>query len=302
MQIDQKPNSSINRVKQPIIIIGMHRSGTTMIASMLQELGLFIGNDLEENSESMFFIKHNNWLLKQCGASWDNPSSINYLYQNSTVLELSENYIRQQINGVSVHTYVGWKGYLIGVRPLVGMRQYEWGWKDPRNTYTLPFWLRLFPDARVIHIYRNGVAVAASLRARENKGLKLAKLIYMKKSFLGIYKFFSRNRGLVCSPRCLSLEGCFSLWEEYVETAIAMMENFAPNGLTLKYEDFIANPSAKLMELAQYCQLDLTQDQLNRLKLKVKEDRANSHEGDIELISFNNRIKHNVLMVKLGYA
>jgi hypothetical protein len=30
---------------------------------VLRELGLFIGNDLEDNSESMFFINHNDWLF-----------------------------------------------------------------------------------------------------------------------------------------------------------------------------------------------------------------------------------------------
>ena len=53
--------------EQPVIIIGMHRSGTTMITDMLRRLGLFVGNDLEENSESMFFINHNDWLLNQSG-------------------------------------------------------------------------------------------------------------------------------------------------------------------------------------------------------------------------------------------
>ena len=29
--------------QQPIIILGMHRSGTTMITKMLENLGLFVG-------------------------------------------------------------------------------------------------------------------------------------------------------------------------------------------------------------------------------------------------------------------
>ncbi len=30
-----------------------------------------------------------------------------------------------------------------------------WGWKDPRNTFTLPMWLSIFPKARVLHVLRN---------------------------------------------------------------------------------------------------------------------------------------------------
>ena len=39
---------------QPVIIMGMHRSGTTMLASLLEQLGLFIGTKKQENDESLF--------------------------------------------------------------------------------------------------------------------------------------------------------------------------------------------------------------------------------------------------------
>jgi hypothetical protein len=29
-----------------------------------------------------------------------------------------------------------------------------WGWKDPRNSLTLPFWLQVFPGARVLIVHR----------------------------------------------------------------------------------------------------------------------------------------------------
>jgi hypothetical protein len=51
-----------------------------------------------------------------------------------------------------------------------------WGWKDPRNSITLPVWLKLFPDARVIHIVRNGVDVAESLYRRQQRGFQEAKI------------------------------------------------------------------------------------------------------------------------------
>ena len=27
---------------------------------------------------------------------------------------------------------------------------FPWGWKDPRNSITLPLWLRLYPEAKII--------------------------------------------------------------------------------------------------------------------------------------------------------
>lgn len=54
----------------------MHRSGTSLLVKILQELGVFMGMDLEHNSESKFFIEVNEWMLNQAGASWDNPENI----------------------------------------------------------------------------------------------------------------------------------------------------------------------------------------------------------------------------------
>ena len=48
---------------------------------------------------------------------------------------------------------------------------FAWGWKDPQTIFTLPLWLKLFPDAKLIYLTRNGVDVAASLLTREQKRL-----------------------------------------------------------------------------------------------------------------------------------
>jgi hypothetical protein len=182
------------------------------------------------------------------------------------------------------------------------MGQEVWGWKDPRTTYTLPFWLRLFPDARVIHVYRNGVPVAASLRARERKHLQIAKANHHRRSVLGIYNVVPKSSGFIWSNRCMTLQGGFSLWEEYVETAMHMTETVAPNGLTVKYEDFLATPSSKLLELTRFCGLSVAESRVVEVAALVKPERANAHENDDELYNFYNEAKRSALMEKLGYA
>jgi len=52
-------------IPSPFIIIGMHRSGTAMIAQMLEELGLFTGRKKQQNHEALFFMNINDWLLHQ---------------------------------------------------------------------------------------------------------------------------------------------------------------------------------------------------------------------------------------------
>ena len=65
------------------------------------------------------------------------------------------------MNVLCIAGFLGWKRYL-AYRSLERFDQ-PWGWKDPRNVFTLPLWLRVFPEAKIIYIVRNGVDVAASL-------------------------------------------------------------------------------------------------------------------------------------------
>jgi len=57
-----------------------------------------------------------------------------------------------------------------------------WGWKDPRNSLTLPFWLRLIPDLRVVVCVRNPIEAAWSLHGRDGSsiafGLELWRRYY----------------------------------------------------------------------------------------------------------------------------
>lgn len=32
-----------------------------------------------------------------------------------------------------------------------------WGWKDPKNSFTIDLWKEIFPNAKVLHIYRNPI-------------------------------------------------------------------------------------------------------------------------------------------------
>ena len=57
----------------PIIIAGMHRSGTSMVTNILKKLGLTIGSKLDSNHESIFFQRINIWMMSLLGSSWDSP-------------------------------------------------------------------------------------------------------------------------------------------------------------------------------------------------------------------------------------
>src|SRR6266542_1734486 len=72
------------RMSPPLIVIGMHRSGTSVVAQMLDRLGVYMGPQLglpgverhasaqpEVLAEAPQFLALNERLLGRAGATWD---------------------------------------------------------------------------------------------------------------------------------------------------------------------------------------------------------------------------------------
>jgi hypothetical protein len=270
-------------VRDPVIFIGMHRSGTSMLGRLLEEFGMFFGARKDENNEALFFQDLNEWLLTQCGARWDAPAAFSeYFWRDDEVVRLTELYIRNLLASPRCIQYLGVRRFASGG---IGRLDIPWGWKDPRNTFTLPIWLRIFPNAKVVSIERNGVDVAQSLRAREIKILEDGPRFYRKNRLA----FFLRPRrsGFAHSPRCLVLEDGFGLWEEYTSQAAAMIAQLpADRALALRYEDVLENPVKWLGESAAFCGLKVSETQLDSAVRKIRGDRAKAYETDAELANF----------------
>jgi hypothetical protein len=283
-------------MRDPVIFIGMHRSGTSMLGRLLEELGMFFGARKDENNEALFFQELNDWLLGQCGARWDAPAAFNaYFWRNDEVIKLTELYIRNLMASPRYIQFLGARRFVSGG---IGGLNTPWGWKDPRNTFTLPLWLRIFPNAKVVSIERNGVDVAQSLRAREAKILKDAPSFYRKHRLA----FFLRPRksGFAHSPRCLVLEDGFTLWEEYTSQAGSMIAQLpADRVLALRYEEVLENPIKWLGETANFCGLEVSNTQLENAVKTIRADRAKAYESDAELASF--ATKHSDALSARGY-
>lgn len=149
------PMKFVNQLLRPVIIIGMHRSGSSMLSRILNRSGIFMGLFQEHNAEALRFLKINQLLLKEHGGSWLEPVQV----RSSQQVFASNNLLyREHFKlGIESEWYRRW------------LYNYCWGWKDPRNTFTLPFWLERFPQARVLHIHRDGRQVAMSLFRRNQR-------------------------------------------------------------------------------------------------------------------------------------
>lgn len=288
-------SDKISNNDAPIIILGMHRSGTSMITHMLESLGLFVGHEQEENSEAIFFLKLNNWLLKQTGGAWDNPQPFHYLLAFPRLRELSRDYLTLSLSTPRIISYLGWRHYIRSRKPE--RLPVPWGWKDPRNTYTLPIWLDLFPNAKIIHIYRHGVDVSQSLVKRQKQRLAAGEARYERRRFL--YHVVHKRGGFTHSARCYSLEHAFSLWEDYVHEAQQHVATLGDRALEVKYEDFLDDAPTHLAKLARFCQLEVSEEYVHEVAQNVQPSRSQAYANDPELRAFAGSVRER--LKRYGY-
>ncbi len=267
----------------PIILIGMHRSGTSLLAEVLQDAGIWMGADhSKRHTESRFFMKANRLVYARAHAAWDNPLPMNYLLAEEQVAAGMVDRLRTLLGSPRIATYLGFSRYW-QIRSLANL-DLSWGWKDPLNTFVLPFWLRIFPQARVLNIYRNGVDVASSLQAREKERAQHLE-----------------NRLFSC--RCLDLDRAFQLWEEYVEKSFEVTAGL-PEGQVyhLCYETFLQEPQAEFEKLAQFLEIDYERIDLAALTGQVKGSRAYAFQGNPALLDFYRHVSGRSQMQQLGYG
>lgn len=143
----------------PLVILGMHRSGTSMITRLLYKIGLDLGTQddiatasettVSDNPEGYWehdqFRDLNEDLLVHAGGSWKNPPDWSGDWTADPTLQ---------------------PFYDRAAAVVEGFQSPIWGWKDPRTCLTLPFWQKVLPDLKLLVCVRHPVEVALSFERR----------------------------------------------------------------------------------------------------------------------------------------
>lgn len=146
------------------VVLGMHRSGTSMLCRMLRTLGLELGGPLQGPApdnplgfwEHRFFQAVNMRLLQAAGCQRDG-------FDSPARLRAASAGVQQGLP----KAMAGPVGELVAKSFQGG----PWGFKDPRSVITYGFWQRCFAelgivDLRPVVVVRPPVACAASLVRR----------------------------------------------------------------------------------------------------------------------------------------
>ncbi|WP_448683644.1 sulfotransferase family protein [Pseudomonas nicosulfuronedens] len=131
-----------------LMVVGMHRSGTSFLTGSLQGAGLELGkhstwnpHNLKGNRENGDIVAFHDALLAARGHAWDNPPSVMPVWTQAEYAAARE----------LIKDYDGVK---------------RWGFKDPRALLAVTGWQELIPQLRFVGIFRHPSAVADSLQAR----------------------------------------------------------------------------------------------------------------------------------------
>ncbi len=267
----------------PVIIIGMHRSGTSLLTRVLQQNGFFMGRGASRNEEAAFTNAVNAWIFGQASATWDRPEAMDDLLADTELRPWLLDYMDGIIRGPASLRFLGPRRVLRGGLPG---QSGPWGWKDPRNTYTLPLWLELFPDARVLHIVRHGVDVAASLRERRQRAMAGNIDRYRRRrAFYRNSPLAPKRRGFGPQPRCRTLAGGFELWRQYVERAEAHCAERGERALTISYEGLLNDPQPVLRRALAFCGCPVEEGRLRETAAGFRPERAHAWTADPELVA-----------------
>ncbi|MEB3255353.1 MAG: hypothetical protein VKJ05_03080 [Synechococcaceae cyanobacterium] len=131
-----------------VVVLGMHRSGTSVLMGTLRDAGVHIGQVLGSSIEgnpkglqeapSVLYMQEN--LLESSGGSWSAPPD--------------------QVVWRELHRSV--RDLFIESRAALPL----WGFKDPRTLLTLEGWLEVLPQLEPVGIFRHPLPVARSLQRR----------------------------------------------------------------------------------------------------------------------------------------
>ncbi|MCG6963740.1 MAG: sulfotransferase [Acidobacteria bacterium] len=231
-----------------VCILGSSRSGTSLVTRALNVCGLNLGpaEDLagaHEHSnpagywENLPIQRFNEELLQHLGGSWCVVPDMAPGWASRPDLEPYRNRARRLVAKLA--------------------EREPWGWKDPRNSLTLPLWQELIPELRVVVCVRNPLEAASSIQkavVRSGVDAPVVRLAY----------------GL-------------ELWGSYQGQ---IRRHLKPGRyIVTHYESWFSNPHAELIRVASWVGLSPGPAELERAVAGIDPDLRRNIAGKGQSIS-----------------
>lgn len=203
------------------MILGMHRSGTSLVSQWLHQCGLHLGDDLvpadtgnaDGHFEDADFVRLHQQLLAK-----------RRLDRNG--------YVQQELSRFSNAEYAA-------IEQLLNQKQarMQWAWKDPRTTLFLPLYRTALPQACCLVVVRGYNEVVNSLVLRD---YKIQERNYARKKGLSKWKWKLLKRMTLEQHFAQHTEDYLRTWICYAEELLGHVATLpARQVLFLHYEDLL---------------------------------------------------------------
>lgn len=201
---------------RPIFIVGVPRSGTTLLRVLLGAHSLVLG------------LPETPWLL----SSYGDAASLRALL---TVLAEDRMGLVKNVKGAeAADVYDAGRAFLDALfKPCLARREKKLVvFKTPDDIKFLEFLITLFPQARYIHICRDGRDVALSYVAKKGR-------------------WFARRS----ERRSVDFFSMFRRWHDWESRARAILAASSVSSMSLRYEALVSQPEAEIRRICDFLHL-----------------------------------------------
>ncbi|MDQ6962314.1 MAG: hypothetical protein Q9M28_07245 [Mariprofundaceae bacterium] len=269
-----------------LIVLGMHRSGTSALAGVLELLGVDFGKHLlpAQSDNKKGFWEHadiidlHDQIFSFFGSSWKDSSSLPFEWWQHSGMDL-------------------FKKRLISIVRKEFIEVPLWGLKDPRICRLLPIWNEVFSsidsEPRFIIILRNPVEVAESLHKRdgithtEAYSLWLRYMIEAERSTRGKDRVFVSYQSLLTNwsevvekisgnlsiQRPLSIKGSDRLVDDFLSPNL---RHCIVSDFTMEKDEAISSWVKRLYQALNADKVNFAEI-LNLERSIMESDRLNTH-------------------------
>jgi len=240
-------------IKKPIFIIGVPRSGTTVLDGILgqhPEIGWFSRRTLEKilSKEFLKFVYLRRRIFEM--RKYDYPiDDFGPRFFTTVQPPVEAGYLWDEIFSGSWNVRItdDKVPFLkkIIIKTLVEDKKTRFLAKYPKLSIHISLIMKIFPDAKFIHIIRDGRAVVNSMieRSKENK-----------------YGYFGIPLGGLNQIHMISndkIKKHALQWKLVIEKIKSDSKNLNPKQfLELKFEDFVVTPEQHLKKITEFCELE----------------------------------------------
>lgn len=255
--------NKLAKLYQPIIIIGAGRSGTNMLRDILTQLPKF--------------------------GTWP-CDEINYIWRHGNLGEPNDEF-SPELATENVGLFIRKKfDQLARSNSLNYVVE-----KTCANSLRVGFVHKIFPDAKFIHIVRDGRDVVVSAQKRWTASLDLnyilrkarfvpiSDLPYYALRYFGnrLYRLSSKeNRLASWGPHFIGMEEilqqyslpeiCAIQWQRCVEKADLDLSSIPKQQVfIIRYEDFVKNPNLELQKICDFLEIEVSEEIRQKLIRKV---------------------------------